>query len=31
MKVYIGQIKPTLGNVEKHLNMMLVVIEKAIA
>lgn len=31
MKVYIGQIKPTLGNVEKNLNMMLEVIEKAIA
>lgn len=30
MKVYIGQIKPTLGNVEKNLNMMLEVIEKAI-
>lgn len=31
MKVYIGQIKPTLGNVEKNLNMMLEVIDKAIA
>lgn len=30
MKVYIGQIKPTLGNMEKNLNMMLEVIEKAI-
>ena len=31
MKVYIGQIKPTLGNVEKNLNIMLEVIDKAIA
>lgn len=31
MKVHIGQIKPTLGNVEKNLNMMLEVIDKAIA
>lgn len=31
MKVYIGQIKPTLGNVEKNLNMMLEVIDRAIA
>lgn len=30
MKVYIGQIKPTLGNVEKNLNMMLEVIDRAI-
>lgn len=30
MKVYIGQIKPTLGNMEKNLNMMLEEIEKAI-
>ena len=31
MKVYIGQIKPTLGNVEKNLNILLEVIDKAIA
>ena len=31
MKVYIGQIKPTLGNVERNLNIMLEVIDKAIA
>lgn len=31
MKVYIGQIKPTLGNIEKNLNMMLEVIDRAIA
>ena len=30
MKVYIGQIKPTLGNIEKNLNMMLEVIDRAI-
>lgn len=31
MKIYIGQIKPTLGNIEKNLNMMLEVIDRAIA
>lgn len=30
MKVYIGQIKPTLGNVEKNLNMMLETVDRAI-